>query len=168
MLGLLVFFPYQPIFGQVSINTNGAAPDNSAMLDVKSTLKGMLVPRMTQSERNAIAGVGSVKDIDDNSYVTKKIGNQVWMAENLKTTKYNDGSAIPLVTDNTGWVNLTTDAYCWYSNDPGTYGNTYGALYNWYAINTGKLCPEGWHLPGEDEWTTLSTYLGGEAGPGVK
>jgi uncharacterized protein (TIGR02145 family) len=81
------------------------------------------------------------------------------MAENLKTTKYNDGTAIPLVTDNTAWWNLTTPGYCWYNNDSVTYKNTYGALYNWYSVSTGNLAPKGWHVATDAEWTTLQNYL---------
>ncbi|MFN8240238.1 MAG: FISUMP domain-containing protein [Bacteroidales bacterium] len=106
--------------------------------------------------------------IDGYRYKTIKIGDQIWMAENLKTTKYNDGTAIPLVTNNTAWSNLTTPGYCWYNNDAVTYKNTYGALYNWYTINTGKLCPAGWHVPSDAEWTTLLTYLGGKDVAGGK
>jgi len=109
-----------------------------------------------------------VADIDGNIYKIVKIGEQVWMAENLKTTGYNDGTAIPLVTDSTSWGYLTTPAYCWYDNDKGTYENTYGILYNWYAVNTGKLCPSGWHVPADEEWTTLTTYLGGGSVAGGK
>jgi uncharacterized protein (TIGR02145 family) len=104
---------------------------------------------------------GEVTDIDGNIYPTVKIGEQVWMAENLKVTKYNDGTAIPNVTDNTVWAALTTGAYCWYNNDATTYKATYGALYNWYAVNTNKLAPTGWHVPIDEEWTTLTNYLGG-------
>jgi uncharacterized protein (TIGR02145 family) len=102
-----------------------------------------------------------ITDIDGNIYNTVSIGTQIWMASNLVTTKYNDGTSIPLVTDGTAWSNLTTPGYCWYNNDATTYKATYGALYNWYAVNTGKLCPSGWHMPTTDEWTTLITYLGG-------
>ncbi|MBA7577613.1 hypothetical protein ES708_19466 [subsurface metagenome] len=83
------------------------------------------------------------------------------MAKNLKTTKYNDGTAIPLVTNSTEWSNLITAGYCWYNNDEAGYKNTYGALYNWHTVNTGKLCPTGWHAPTDSEWTTLTDYLGG-------
>ena len=90
------------------------------------------------------------------------------MTENLKTTKYNDGTPIPNVTVDTQWVNLTTGAYCWYNNDAATYKNPYGALYNWYAVETGKLCPTGWHVSSDKEWTTLMDYLGGYAKVGGK
>jgi len=99
-------------------------------------------------------------DIDGNVYHTVKIGTQVWMAENLKTTKFNDGTVIPLVTDSIAWSNLKTPGYCWY-DDSDSYKATYGALYNWYAVNTGKLAPTGWHVPTDSEWTVLTTFLGG-------
>ena len=89
------------------------------------------------------------------------------MAENLKTINYNDGTSIPNVTDNTAWTGLTTGAYCWYNNDI-INKNTYGALYNWHAVSTGKLCPTGWHVPSDAEWTALSNYLGGESVAGGK
>jgi len=98
-------------------------------------------------------------DVDGNGYNIVEIGSQVWMAENLKTTKYNDGTLIPNVTGNTAWAGLNTDAYCWYNNDAATYKGTYGALYNWYTANTGKLCPTGWHVPSSVEWSTFENYL---------
>jgi uncharacterized protein (TIGR02145 family) len=100
------------------------------------------------------------KDVDGNTYKAVKIGTQVWMKENLKTTKYNDGSSIPYETNNTNWINLSTPAYCWYDNDEASNKPVYGALYNWYTVNTGKLCPTGWHIPSDAEWTILGTYLG--------
>jgi uncharacterized protein (TIGR02145 family) len=109
----------------------------------------------------------TVKDIDGNVYKTVTIGKQVWMMENLKTTKYNDGKTIPLVTDNTAWTDLTASEYCWYNNDIAN-KKVYGALYNWYTVNTNKLCPRGWHVPTDAEWTTLTTYLGGEGVAGGK
>ena len=112
----------------------------------------------------------AVTDIEGNVYKTIVIGTQEWMAENLKVTKFNDGSDIPLETESgvwagtTGWWNLTTPAYCWFNNDSTSYGNTYGALYNWYTINTadngGKnICPTGWHVATDDEWTILEIQL---------
>jgi uncharacterized protein (TIGR02145 family) len=104
---------------------------------------------------------GTVTDIDGNVYRTVKIGNQVWMAENLKTSHYNDGISIPNVTDGKEWSNLMKGAYCYYDND---YSNNakYGKLYNWYAVNTGKLAPKGWHVPSDKEWQQLLDYLGGD------
>ena len=118
---------------------------------------------------NPISGANSntVTDIDGNAYHTVAIGTQVWMVENLKTTRYNDGTAIPLVTDSAVWGNLTsTPGYCWYNNDMSMYKNLYGALYNWYAVSTEKLAPEGWHVPTNSEWGVLINYLGGDTSAG--
>ena len=101
----------------------------------------------------------TVKDIDGNVYKTVKIGNQEWFAENLKTTKYNNGTPIPNITNNTEWSELSTGAYAWYENNEAAYKNAYGALYNWYAVNTGNLCPTGWHVPTDAEWSTLINYI---------
>jgi len=101
---------------------------------------------------------GPVTDIDGNVYQTVRIGNQVWMAENLKVTRFNDGSAIPLVVEDNLWGKTTIPRYCFYNNDI-TYKNIYGSLYNWYAVNTNKLCPIGWHVPADKEFKTLEDYL---------
>lgn len=103
----------------------------------------------------------TVTDIDGNVYHTVTIGSQIWTVENLKTTKLNDGSSIPNVTDNTAWIALITPGYCWYDNDISN-KKDYGALYNWFAVNTGKLTPKGWHIPSDEEWQSLVNYLGGE------
>ncbi|MEK7718341.1 MAG: fibrobacter succinogenes major paralogous domain-containing protein, partial [Bacteroidota bacterium] len=109
------------------------------------------------------AGSGStITDIDGNTYSSVTIGTQVWMDSNLKTTRFNDGTAIPLVTDNSTWTWTSTPGYCWYNNAAAN-KNTYGALYNWYTVSTLILCPTGWHVPSDAEWTTLTTYLGGES-----
>lgn len=105
-----------------------------------------------------------INDIDGNIYSSVKIGTQVWLVENLKTTKYNDNTSIPLVTNNTVWAALSTPAYCWQNNDASANKATYGALYNWYSVdaasNGGKnICPTGWHVPTDSEWTTLENYL---------
>ncbi|HUX53095.1 MAG TPA: FISUMP domain-containing protein [Williamwhitmania sp.] len=105
--------------------------------------------------------VGSVSDNDGNTYQTIGIGYQQWMTENLKTTTYNDGTLIPLVQADTSWAKLTTPGYCWYNNDSIANIGTYGALYNWYTVNTSKLCPLGWHVPSNDEISSLVSYLGG-------
>ena len=106
----------------------------------------------------------SIYDLEGNKYRTIEIGTQTWMAENLKSTKYNDGSDIPFVLDVSAWALLTTPGYCWYNND----SVGYGAIYNWYTVNTGRLCPEGWHVPSDDEWTTLTDFLGGKSNAGGK
>jgi len=99
-----------------------------------------------------------VTDTSGNVYQTLTFGSQTWMAENLKTTKFNDGTDIPLVTVNNDWNNLTTAAYCWYNNDETAFKPTYGALYNGYAVNT-KLCPSRWHIPSNSDWEDLGLYL---------
>lgn len=108
----------------------------------------------------ALSGCHSnkVKDIDGNKYKTVTIGTQVWMRENLKTTRYNDGTLIPLVTDSDAWTELNTPAFCWYNNDQAN-KNVYGALYNWYAVSTGKLCPDGWHVSADSEWVKMKITL---------
>lgn len=103
--------------------------------------------------------LGTVTDFELNVYKTVKIGNQWWMAENLKSTKYNDGTSIPLVKDSTAWAALSTPGYCWYNNDIANI-NTFGMLYNWYAVNTAKLAPTGWHVPTDAEWKQLEMTLG--------
>lgn len=109
----------------------------------------------------------TVKDIDGNVYKTVTIGTQTWMAENLKTTKFSDGTLIPLVPVNDKWQALSTPGFSWYENNA-TSKNSYGALYNWYTVNTGKLCPAGWHVPTDGEWTTLTNYFGTEEIAGGK
>jgi len=100
-----------------------------------------------------------IADIQGNLYNIVTIGSQVWMAENLRTTKYNNNTSIPNITTQEGWINLTGPGYCWYNNDI-TYKPTFGALYSWYTINTGKLCPTGWHVPTDEEFNTLEISLG--------
>ena len=97
-------------------------------------------------------------DADGNVYTSVTIGSQEWMVENLRTTKYSDGTAIPNVSGKTDWENLSTGAWSHYDNDS-QYEATYGKLYNWYAVNTIKLCPTGWHVPTDSEWTVLTDYL---------
>lgn len=100
----------------------------------------------------------TVKDIDGNVYPTIAIGTHIWMAENLKTTRYNDGTDIQLVTDDKQWQKYEP-AYCWYNNDEAENKNKYGALYNWYAVNTNKLCPIGWHVTNKEELSSSITFI---------
>jgi uncharacterized protein (TIGR02145 family) len=109
----------------------------------------------------------SITDIDGNIYHADTIGSQVWMVENLKTTRYSDGTAIPLVTDNQAWGSMKTPAYCWYNNDAGNYKKTYGALYNNYAANAG-ICPKGWHVATDSDWYILVEHCGGGCVAGCK
>jgi len=113
-----------------------------------------------KNNNNKSPETGTVTDIDGNLYKTVKIGTQWWMAENLRATRYSDGSQIPEVTDDWDWRSMTTDGMCWYDNDYTKYGSVYGGLYNWYAVDQGKLCPAGWHVPTDQEWQILEKHLG--------
>lgn len=104
--------------------------------------------------------VGTVFDFDGNVYNTIQIGDQVWMAENLKVTHYRNGDVIQNVTDKTQWSNLTTGAYNSYDTNDSNI-DTYGLLYNWYTVNdSSELAPAGWHIPSDEEWKRLEMYLG--------
>jgi len=96
------------------------------------------------------------------------IGSQIWMTENLKTTLFNDNSPIPNILNDSIWGHLRSPGYCWYNNDSTTNNILYGALYNFYAIETGLLCPTGWHVPNESDWNTLESFLGGNEIAGGK
>jgi uncharacterized protein (TIGR02145 family) len=140
-------------------NSSGTTYGNEISFTTSSTTGIIFNPNLTY---------GSLTDIDNNVYRTIQIGTQVWMAENLRTTKYKNGSAIPNVTDNMTWRDLTTPAFCYYNNDAATNKYVYGALYNWFTVNTGNLCPTGWHVPADTEWATLVSYLGGTSVAGAK
>jgi len=155
-----------------SVTASQSPIGGSSSIGVSAPASGLTSGQIYHFRVRAICGLSeyhgadmtfttTVKDYDGNIYNTVIIGTQVWMKENLKTMKYNDGTSIPNVTDNATWAALATPAYCWYKNDATSYKATYGALYNWYTVHTGKLCPAGWHVPSDAEWTILSDYLGG-------
>jgi len=102
----------------------------------------------------------NMTDQDGNTYKVIVIGTQTWTAENLKTTTFNDNTPIPNVIADSSWTKLTSPGYCWYNNDETAYKPVYGALYNWYAVATGKLCSAGWHVPTDSDYDTLELYLG--------
>jgi uncharacterized protein (TIGR02145 family) len=110
-----------------------------------------------------VASAGTVRDTDGNVYQTVRIGNQVWMTENLRVTKYNDGSTIPFDTSAATWNSAITPKCCFYENTNNSNSiNKYGALYNWYIVsstNPKKIAPAGWHVPSDSEWTILEDYL---------
>ena len=180
-LFVIVLLIYIPAFSQVGIGT--ATPDASAKLDASSITKGFLPPRMTTTQRDAIAspaagliifntttngveiktslGWISLSASSADALPTIEIGTQKWMSKNLDVAFYRNGDVIPQVTDPTAWAALLTGAWCYYNNDS-TQGNKYGKLYNWYAVNDPRsLAPQGWHVPSDAEWTILETTLGG-------
>jgi uncharacterized protein (TIGR02145 family) len=109
---------------------------------------------------------GTVQDIEGNTYQTIGIGYQQWMTENLKAVKYSNGTKIPSINNDSIWAQLTGAGFCWYAKDSVASYNTYGALYNWYAVNNGQLCPTDWHVPTNEDITQMVNYIGGagEAG----
>ena len=114
-------------------------------------------------------GTPTINDIDGNSYNTVQIGSQCWTKENLKVSRYNNGDIIPIETDNTVWSGLATGARSWYNNDSTSNEIPYGNLYNGFAVADNRnMCPSGWHVPSDSDWTTLTTYLGGESVAGGK
>jgi uncharacterized protein (TIGR02145 family) len=150
--------------GRFASNITGLAPNNLYYL--KAYAINEVVTRYGSQEYMKTK-IGEITDIEGNIYQTVKIGNQEWISENLKTTKYNDGTDIPFVIDSTEWSNLSTPGYCWYNNDI-LNKTIYGALYNWHTVQTDKLCPTGWHVPNDSEWLILTDYLGGESVAGGK
>jgi uncharacterized protein (TIGR02145 family) len=109
----------------------------------------------------------TVTDVDGNVYHTIKIGTQVWMLENLKTTKYRSHAPIQKLIDAGKWEYDASGAYSWYNDDESS-KDIYGALYNWAAVNKGNLAPNGWHIPSIEEWQVLIDFLGGEKIAGGK
>ena len=181
---------------QVGIGVASTDLAPSAQLEVNSTTKGFLPPRMTASQRNAIsspaAGLvlwcsncgdnGELNVYNGTSWTnlaggvtgiptTASIGQQVWSIKNLDVATYRNGDPIPKVEDGGTWQSLTTGAYCYYNNDSATYAAKYGKLYNWYAVNDSRgLAPVGYHVPTKTEWETLINTNGGimDAGASLK
>jgi uncharacterized protein (TIGR02145 family) len=121
-----------------------------------------------QSFRTAKVVQWVVTDIDGNNYTAFKMGDQTWLTENLKVTRYRNGDEITNVTTDNQWKNMTTGAYCSFENLLSNF-TTYGALYNWHALNDPRgLCPEGYHVPDDSEWAILAEHLGGDSVAGGK
>jgi uncharacterized protein (TIGR02145 family) len=110
----------------------------------------------------------TIQDVDGNMYSTLRIGKQTWMKENLRTTKFNDGTPIKLVITGPEWSGTAKASYCWYNNEESSYKDLYGALYNGHAASSDKLCPQHWHVPSDAEWNALSRFLGGDKIAGGK
>ncbi len=115
-----------------------------------------------EADKTIIFNFIPCSDGDNNNYPIVEIGSQVWMARNLRTTKYNNGSPIEYPGSNSkSWNSTDSGAFAWFDDDRTKYEDVYGALYNWHAVNTGNLCPVGWHVPDNEDWTTLAEFLGG-------
>lgn len=191
---LIAFFVTAPLMGQnVSLSSDEQRdPDASAILDIHSTDKGLLIPRMTADQRGEISvpapglllyqtdetpgfyyftgsewlalvagesAPSQVIDVDGNVYPVVQIGNQVWMAQNLKVQHYRDGTPIGVVTETSAWSTASSGAMTWYDNDPDN-AAVYGALYNWFAVDDAKgLCPVGWRVPTASDWNELNSHL---------
>jgi uncharacterized protein (TIGR02145 family) len=110
---------------------------------------------------------GVIYDIEGNKYKTIGIGSQIWMAENLRSTKFNDNFELKNLNDSMDWTAISEPGYSWYANDT-LLKIPYGGLYNWCAVNSQKLCPSGWHIPSVGEWRALTNRLGGENVAGGK
>ena len=158
-LALMVFIPFKAFSQETMI----IKKKNNTVL----TIPTAEIESITFSNSSSINSDNTVSDIDGNIYKTVKIGTQIWMAENLKTTKLNNGTPISKVTDNDKWKNLLSPGYCYYDNDESN-RNIYGALYNWYSMNNNNVCPTGWHVPNEGEWDILTDNLGDNSGKELK
>ncbi len=159
-----------------SLNGNPEAGDfhtsnGSGIADFISSLKGLSVytnyylrayatNSLGTSYGNQITFTTLFVDLDGNLYNAVTIGTQVWMKENLKTTVFNDGTSILLINDSYSWGKISVPQYCWYNFDASANKELYGALYNWNAVRTGKLCPTGWHVSTDSDWITLEMFLG--------
>ncbi len=166
--------------GSFESHLSGLAPNTTyyakayAVLNSGITVYGNEISFTTLSPSNS-SGVlnpnyiyGSVTDQEGNSYATIIIGSQEWMAENLKVTKYQNGDPIPNVTSEIQWSNLSSGAWVNYENNS-SYDSLYGKLYNWYAVSDSRnVCPYGWHVPSDAEWTQMTDLLGGESIAGGK
>lgn len=147
-----------PVHKPVSVQLTGLTPGTAYHYRIKveneeGTSYG--IDRMVRTYSDQ-----TLTDADNNVYFTTVIGGQTWMAENLRTTKYNNGAAIPGIADGEAWNKLITPAFCWSDNDSLSFSRS-GAIYNWYTVSTGKLCPSGWHVPSATEWSDLFINVAG-------
>jgi len=152
-------------------DSEGATPDAGTIRWTGTDFEGWTGSQWVSLTSGPCGGLSFVKDVEANTYPVVAIGTQCWMAVNLRTKNYNDNTAIPLVNSSVDWGTVTTPAYCWYNDNSGN-ANPYGALYNWYAVDmtsngNKNVCPVGWHLPKELDFSTLQTFLGGESTAGI-
>jgi uncharacterized protein (TIGR02145 family) len=165
---ILLCIPIPVVKGE-TVTVTYSKPSSYPIQTPSGSQVGSFIANVTNNVDKEIIGIifnpnltyETVTDIDGNTYKTIKIGTQTWMAENLKTTKYNDNTPIPNIMGGQQWMDLTSGAYCFYDNFISN-RETYGALYNWYAVNTGKLCPNGWHVPISNEFYPLTGNFGGD------
>ncbi len=145
-------YDHQGNIGQLMLT--GMASIASQLASIPTTMV------QTKSNSKNTTSPETVTDIDGNVYKTVRIGDQVWMAENLKVTHYRNGDIIPNLIKRNDWGNAMSGAYCSYNNRDKVF-NTYGALYNWHAISDARrIAPVGWHVPTDAEWKELEMYLG--------
>ena len=135
---------------------------------MKNVFLVIMVVLIVGCSKDSAEAPPTITDIDGNVYETVVIGNQTWMKSNLNVSKYQDGTLIPEVTDPVEWAKLTTGAWCYYDYDSSN-GKVYGKLYNWYAVRDARgLAPAGYQIPTDEQWSTLTTFIGSVAGGKMK
>ncbi len=156
-----------------NVNVDATLEDGKIILNITvnedfDTVEIELGDAGSDTNSNWEIGEDWIDERNGKSYGTVQVGEQVWMSENLNVQTYTDGTPIPRAEEGTIWYQQTTPLFGYYDNDEEGNGELYGGLYNWYAVETGKLCPAGWHVPTENDWITLETYLGGYQVAGAK
>jgi uncharacterized protein (TIGR02145 family) len=167
--GSIIKSPDKDLYDSGDVVTLTAIPDNRCCFvnwSGDTSAKNSTITVTMTGNRNITANFrtdgqkGTMTDIDGNAYTTISIGNQEWTVENLRVTKFNNGVPIPKVVDDAAWTSLTTPGFCYHTSTANADSvHKFGALYNWYAVSTGKLAPAGWHVPNEEEWKFLVNYL---------
>lgn len=142
---------------RITLKNNSVVDYPINQIETVTFVKGAVIPASDQ-----------LRDGDGNVYRTVKIGDQVWMAENLRATKYIDGTPIPELKETKAWTEDRAGGFCWYNHDSATYDPLYGKLYNWFVVNSGKLAPAGWRIPTDEDWEILIKTLGGDKEAGHK